>query len=769
MTVFTLDVEKTIKKSTAILRLVGVLNTETRQILMEAVDPLKESSEIREVIFNLDSLTHIDSRGQAALLSLHRYFTERDVSFRLVNVHDYVLRLFQVSNLVNLFEIGPAPEDEASLVHDRREALWRSHAFTTQLITALGEAVLGLDAEGRVLFANPSAEKLLGWDETELLGRSFTEAVNLRDLRGFPVHLKPSGPAGAEAGGHPVHRTDATLVTRDGQACEVEIVATAIYQYGDKIGQVLGIRDLTQRKQAQEELRRLFAAVEQAAEMIVVTDPEGVIQYVNPSFERTTGYSREEAVGQTFNLVKSGVHDQAFFSALWETIRAGKVWTGQFTNRRKDGSLYQEDATITPVQDSTGAITNYVAVKRDITQDILLEQQLRESQKFEAIAQLAGGVAHDFNNLLTSVIGNVQLARTRAKGDVQPYLQKAEQACMRGASLVQQLLLYSRKSPAEKEFLDINTIVREVAALSRETIDRRIEIVTDLGKDLPKVKADPAQMHQVLLNLILNARDAIQEIRNALDAAGETARAGNHLCRISITTCQESLDLAQVSTSLDAKPGEYVVLSVADTGAGMDAEVQRHLFEPFFTTKEVGKGTGLGLATVYGIVKGHNGWIEVQSLKGDGSTFRVHLPAAADFQTAGIETPGVLETRGGTETVLVVDDEDSICEVARDVLETHGYQVLVAHDGEEALAVYERESARIDLVLLDLSMPKLSGKEVMGRIRASHPEARMALTSGYLTEEFRETSGECVFIQKPFLVQDLLKGVRQALDNAPGK
>jgi anti-anti-sigma factor len=765
MTPIPFEVEKMVKRNTVILKLSGMLNTETRADLEPYVDDLNSSHNLQEVILNLDRLTHIDSRGLSTLLSMHRRFTERDIGFRLVNVNDYVLRLFQVSNLVNLFEIGPPPQDHASLVHDRREALWQSHAFTTQLLAALGEAVLGVDSDGKILFVNPAAERLLGWEEADLLGRSLVEALDPRDHSGRPVLMALTSHPALDLDQGPVVRVEVSLTKRSGEIAEVEWVATTIFQAGHRIGRVVGIRDLSQRRREQDEVKRLATAVDQAAEMIVVTDPEGVVQYVNPAFEKVTGYTREEAVGRRTNILKSGAHDPAFFEDLWKTIRKGQVWTGRFMNRRKDGRLYEEEATISPVHDASGAVINFVAVKRDITQEVLLEQQLRESQKFEAIAQLAGGIAHDFNNLLTSVIGNIQLAKIKKSGDVTAYLEKAEQACLRGASLVQQLLLYSRKTSSAKERISLNAIAREVLALARETIDRRIEFKVDLKQHLPLVRADSGQMHQVLLNLVVNARDAVEE-RCASESAQESSSGLSTDMRITVSTDVVTPEVHKVPTDALPPAEKYVVLTVADTGSGMDSKTRQHLFEPFFTTKEVGKGTGLGLATAYGIVKNHGGWVEVQSSPGIGSTFHVYLPADLTTPASQTSQPSLEPVPGGNETILVVDDETSICDVAKDILEAHGYSVLIALDGEEGLDVYSREMTGIDLVILDLSMPKLSGKEVLERLRILNPAVRVIISSGYLSGDIHSTASGCVFVQKPYRTEDLLRGVREALDDS---
>lgn len=762
-----LEVEHTLKKEAAIIRLDGALTTETRSLLESHVEEIRAYQGLREVLLNLNHLSHIDSRGLAALLAYHRYFLEHDIGFRLVNVPDNILRLFQVSNLVNLFEIGPPPENEASLVHNRRDALWQSHAFTTQLLAALGEAVLGLDAEGRVLFANPAAERLLGWDEADLLGRALGEAIVPRDSSGAVIPLG-SGAQGPPTQNALVRRLEASLVTREGEVLEVEMVITTIFQAGQNIGKVIGLRDVSGRKQAQEELKRLATAVDQAAEIIVITDPSGVIQYVNPAFEKITGYTREEAVGQNTRILKSGLQDDKFYQEMWNDLVSGKVWVGRFTNRHKDGRLYEEDATISPVHDSMGNLINFVAVKKDVTQEVAMEKQLRDSQKFEAIAQLAAGVAHDFNNLLTSIIGNIQLARTRPKGNISSYMEKAEQACMRGASLVQQLLLYSRRSAAEKEVLNLNAIVREVIALARETIDRRIEIVTHLNPHIPLILADPGQMHQVLLNLVVNARDAIQENLQHGKPSADHEGTTEPLLRITIETGFLELEATTEGPDLLHSPGEYARLTVSDTGVGMDAHTLEHLFEPFFTTKDVGRGTGLGLATVYGIVRDNGGWIDVSSEVGEGSSFSIQLPAQARSAAVTLRDVNSPVLQGGPETILVVDDEDDICEIARETLEEFGYRVLIARDGSEALEIFEVESAAINLILLDLSMPRLSGREVIRRLREKGAGVRIIVSSGYMTNDLKLKDLGCRFIQKPFQVDYLVQLVRETLDNPPG-
>jgi PAS domain S-box-containing protein len=361
------------------------------------------------------------------------------------------------------------------------------------------------------------------------------------------------------------------------------------------------IEDIAERKRAEEALVRLATAVEQAAESIVITDPDGIIQYVNPAFEFTTGYSRDEAIGRHSRLLNSGKQDSTFYADLWATIKRGDVWTGHFINRKKDGTVYEEEATISPVRDSSGNITNFVAVKRDVTKEVGLEKQLIHSQKMEAIGTLAGGIAHDFNNLLTAIVGYSQLAMGKLvqEDPLRSDIVEIEKAGQRAATLTSQLLAFSRKQVLQFKTLDLNALVTDLQKMLKRMIGEDIEIVALLNLELWSVRADPGQLQQVIMNLVVNARDAMP------DGGKLTIKTNN-------VDLDSEYDLAQ---------GSYVMISISDTGCGMDPETRSHIFEPFFTTKELGRGTGLGLSTVYGIIKQSGGSIRVDSELDHGTTF----------------------------------------------------------------------------------------------------------------------------------------------------
>ena len=540
------------------------------------------------------------------------------------------------------------------------------------------------------------------------------------------------------------------LQKKDGASFLGEISARRVQLDGDP-GIQVWIRDISGRRRSEEAQRRLAIAVEQAAEAIVITDIRGTIQYVNPAFEQIAGYSPDEVIGENPRILQSGEHDQAFYRKLWQTITNGKAWTGQFVNKKKDGTLYREDATISPVRDSSGKIVNYVAVKRDITHETQLQQQLLQAQKMEAIGTLAGGVAHDFNNLLQVVLGYSEiLLKGKQEGD-QDYagIKKISLAGERGADLVQSLLTLSRKVEPQLHPSNLNHEILQVQKLLSRTIPKTIKIDLHLSGDLELVQADPSQVGQILMNLGVNARDAMPD--------GGT---------LTVETANIELDEDYCATHLEVKPGGYVVLSVSDSGHGMGKETLSHIFEPFFTTKEPGKGTGLGLATVYGIVKQHGGHILCYSEPGHGTTFKIYLPSIQteeDLETPPIETA----IPGGTETILLVEDEEVLRELGTEILIGFGYEVITAGNGREALDIYQTDGKRIALVILDLIMPEMDGKQCLKEILGVNPKARILIASGYSENgPITRTSlaGAMGFVEKPYNMRKLLETIREVLD-----
>ncbi len=510
---------------------------------------------------------------------------------------------------------------------------------------------------------------------------------------------------------------------------------------------------LRQRAAAEADRVRLATAIEQSQDIVMVTDAQTVIQYVNPVFESITGYTCQEAVGRPPDFLDSHLQEPAFYEAMHRAIRSGQVWRGVFTNRRKDQSLYEQQTTICPVRDGQGKIVNYVALMRDITEQVRLERKLAQAQKMEAVGQLAGGVAHDFNNLLQAIEGYATLAfeNTPPQHLNREHLQEVLTASGRAAELVRRLLAFNRREAFHPAALELNVLIRELSRLLGRLIGEHLELVIRPAADLRPVLADAGQLEQVLVNLCVNSRDA-------MPSGG----------RITVSTRNADLDADFCAANPWAKEGQYACVEVADTGAGIAAEHMEHIFEPFFTTKDPGRGTGLGLATVYGIVRQHSGLIQVESELGRGTTMRVYLPVTEKALAAPVSesVPGLQP--GDGETVLLAEDDEQVRKLAVAVLTRAGYRVRVARDGEEAEARFLEAPAEVRLAVLDVVMPKRSGREVAERLRRIRPNLPILFASGYSPEQFPEKLAPgYLVLGKPFRPTELLARVRQLLGKTP--
>ena len=628
-----------------------------------------------------------------------------------------------------------------------RESEWR---FRELLKNISSIAVQSYGYDGTTYYWNQASEKIYGYTAEEAIGK------NLLDLI-IPPEMVPGVRQAirqmAETG-QPIPASELTLMRKDGSSVMV-FSSHAIVQPPGRPPELFCIDiDLTEFKRAEVFQARLAMAVEQSAETIVITDLEGTILYANPAFEKTTGYTRAEAMGQNPRVLKSGKHDAGFYRQMWNTIKGGEVWHGHLINKSKDGTLYEENATISPVRDRGGAIINYVAVKRDVTREMQLESQLRQSQKMETIGQLAGGVAHDFNNILAGMLLQVELLKMEGQlpAVVLEGLTNLRADADRATNLVRQLLLYSRRSVMQPRDLDLNEVVTNFSKMLRRVISEDITLQLQLHTNVLHLRADPGMIEQVLMNLAVNSRDAMPK--------------GGKLI---IETSKATLDAA-AARRLDAEAvlGDYACLSVSDTGTGIPPEALPKIFEPFFTTKDIGKGSGLGLSSVFGIVKQHKGCIEVDNRPGRGVTFKVYLPTlavvAAELGLV-IDRPAI---RGGTETILLVEDEDTMRKLTRQILEQHGYRVLESVNGVEALEIWRKHSELVKLLLTDVIMPEgISGSELASRIQAEQPGLKVVYMSGYSLDAIEgglDLGAGRNFIQKPFAPEPLLRTLRQTLD-----
>lgn len=523
------------------------------------------------------------------------------------------------------------------------------------------------------------------------------------------------------------------------------------------------------RSRLNKDRRLLSAAIQQTAESVIITDTDGTIVYVNPGFEQTTGYRRSEAIGKTPKILRSGEHDEAYYRDVWATLEAGKRWRGRFVNRRKDGTLYTVDSSITPVRDESGRVVSYVDVQRDVTHELQLEERYLQAQKMEAVGRLAGGIAHDFNNLLTAIKGYTGILLSavdavRSGGSTQPAsqqtgldpdtlsadLQEIDRATDQAASLVRRLMAFSRKQVLQPQLLDLNRVVTSAQGMLSRLIGEDIELVTKCNQNLVMTRADPSQMEQVIMNLAVNARDA-------MPGGG----------RLVLETYNRRLEGPPVEEHPGLESGTYAVLEVSDTGTGMEKEVLAHIFEPFYTTKEVGKGTGLGLATVHGIITQSGGAVEVSTEVGIGTTFRVYLPRATEAAVSQQETRDADVLPTGQETILVVEDEGFVRELTSRILRKQGYTVLAAGHPNEALRCCSEHDGAIDLLLTDVIMPGMGGPQLARTLSATYSGLKTLYVSGYTDDAIAQhgvLDDGVAFLQKPFTARALATKVRQVLN-----
>jgi PAS domain S-box-containing protein len=632
-------------------------------------------------------------------------------------------------------------------IQSRDAEVQRARTQLQTTLTSIGDAVLSTDAQGCIVFANAVAVSLLRWPLEEMAGRPIGEVFRIvNEYTRKPVES-------------PVERVlregiivglanHTVLIARDGTEVPIDDSAAPIRQDGRTVGVVLVFRDITERKRAQQDAGYLAAIVESSDDAIIGKTPAGVIQTWNRGAERVYGYPAEEVIGRPMMelLPEDRRHEE---SNILERLRTGeRIIHFETVRVRKDGKAIDVSLTISPIRDRSGQVVGISHVARDITEQKRAAEQIRHTQKLESLGVLAGGIAHDFNNLLTGILGNATLAMEDLPPDspaIAP-LDGVVAASERAAQLAQQMLAYSGKGRFLLEQMDLSARVRETLPLIRAAISSRVEVKLDLAESLPQIEADPGQMQQVLMNIIINGAEAVPE-----GSSGS----------VTVTTRAVRLGPDEVE---GATAGRYVEFRVKDTGCGMDAETRARIFDPFFTTKFTGRG--LGLAAVLGIVRGHRGAIQVESAPGQGATFRIFFPVATGTAAAP-EPEGTADAAasdGGL--VLVVDDEAMVRAVAKQALERHGYTVLLAENGAAGLELFRAEADRLRCVVLDLTMPVMSGEETLERMKQLRPVVPILLSSGFNESQAVERfqgKGLSGFLQKPYQAAGLVERVRMAI------
>jgi two-component system NtrC family sensor kinase len=658
-----------------------------------------------------------------------------------------VLGLGLASGLTALALLARERAAEARSRNRLENDLTEAQAEASRLGTVLDASTDGFlleDARGRVVGSNAAFARMWGLAGTLAPGM---DAIEIRER----LMAQVKDPGGALARG--LVTTFEVLDLWDGRVFERHHRPHP--EPGGLEGRIWTFRDITARARADQFVHRLSQAVEQSPVSILITDTAGTMEFVNARFTQVTGFELLEALGRNPRIMKSERTPPRMYEELWSTISSGEVWVGELQNRKKNGELFWERATIAPLRSPDGVITHYLGLKEDITVQKHLEAQLRHSQKLEAVGLLAGGVAHDLNNILQVINGYgtlmqmVQAPEDPNRNGLSEILKAADRA----AQLTHSLLAFSRKQVMNPRTLDLNGIVANVEKLLRRIVPADVKLEVLRGAEPLQVHGDLGQIEQVLLNLVNNARDAMP-----------------HGGSLGISTALFQWDEAFRNQCGFGKVGDYALLRVQDSGEAMDPGTLKRIFEPFFSTQELGRGTGLGLATIYGIVKQHEGYIIVESSAETGSAFSVYLPIATSALSVR-EEPALRENQiKGTETILVAEDEPSVRGLLEIILKKYGYGVLLAADGQEAVERFRAHREEVGMVLMDIIMPHKSGRQAYEEMRQERPGLKVLFISGY-TADFIKDRGdldhEMELLMKPVQPLVLLRKLREILDRRP--
>jgi two-component system, cell cycle sensor histidine kinase and response regulator CckA len=630
------------------------------------------------------------------------------------------------------------------------EALRQSEQRFRALVEKSRDGIMLIDERGVIRYATPASRLTFGYDPPDVLGKEFLGLINAEDRSSTRKQFARAISNAGEDVSHTFHAS-----ATDGSPRTIEMNACNRLDDPSVRAVVVNYRDVTERENAALALARQHALLEglfaSVPDIVCYKDRDLRFLGGNPAFEALLGCPIANLLGKTCEDLLVSDWAVRIRSIEPKVLMSGKTMREKEWVTYPNGRQALLDIAVSPLCGNDGAPVGLIITGRDVTEQNQLEEQLRQSHKLEAVGRLAGGIAHDFNNLLTVILGNLELIRTDAAGDDEPeLLASTERAAKQAANLTKQMLGFARRQPLRTATLDLNAIVQEVVGLLRRTIDQQIVIRLHPAADLRPVAVDPVQIQQVLMNLCLNARDAMQE--------GGT-----------LTVETANADVARPPESEGEGPaGGFIRVSVSDTGVGMTEEVRAKIFEPFFTTKDVGQGTGLGLAVVYGVARAHGGWVDCTSAPGSGSRFDVYLPRGitSDEVSAGPAVPSQAPARGRGEVVLLADDEPLVRALARNALERQGYRVLVAADGAEAVEVFERENGNIALVILDASMPVMSGQQACAAIRKLSPHTKVLFASGHPLTEIAPRDPSTGFLHKPYTPSSLAAAVQAIIETS---
>ena len=618
-------------------------------------------------------------------------------------------------------------------------------------INSASDGIISINSQGIIESFNMGAERIFGYPATEIIGKHFSMLLSSphRDIHNENIlrYLEASdtGPDGTKTGLKAQHR--------DGTIIPVELDVSKS-DYAGKLTYIVIIRDISERVRTADQLNKLSRAVSQSPVSVIITDAHGKIEYVNPKFTQISGYGYDEVIGKNPRILKSGDTPPEEYKKLWDTISSGGQWRGLLHNVKKNGDLYWESATISPIRNTEGTITHFLAVKEDITDRLETENQLAHALKLEATEHLTSGIAHDFNNLLTIITGNLQLLMAglgrRGNKEIREIIADAISASLDSSELIHRLLRLSRKEKLQAQGIDVNTIIRHIVRFLDRMLGETIAIKIDLQSDIQAIIADQNQLESALLNLAVNARDAMPD--------GGT---------LSVKTSRIVIEPDPGAGTKELEPGNYVAITVSDTGIGMDHDLINHACEPFFTTKETGKGSGLGLSMVYTFAKQSRGQLHITSAPGTGTTITLFLPES-DYEISDQTAEKITaHIPGGRETILVVEDNNNVRRFAVRSLGNLGYQIIETDNSDTAIEIISGNEQTIDLLFSDILIPgNKNGHELALWAIKQNPSMKVLLTTGTRTDMFDEKSilaAHIPLLKKPYSLEVLAQHIRELL------
>lgn len=647
---------------------------------------------------------------------------------------DFIKKPFDSGELLARIQVGRRLVEQQALMHC--------------LIDSIPDPIYMKDSRGLYLGCNAAYARFVGTEQDKIYSSAANDVLppgqaqesHMEDLRVLAngEAIETEGWVNS-AEGHDVYHSTVKIPYLESSAGSTGMIGLS--------------RDLTKRIEMEQEMRRLAVAVEQSTEAIMITGIDGTILYVNAAFELTSGYTPEEVIGQHPDLLKSGKHDDAFYEQLWNTISSGKTWEGELTNKKKDGSLYVEEAVIYPIRNDDNKVLNYVSISRDITQEREIEKHLRQQQKMNAIGELAGGVSHDFNNILTAILGYVALCMNQVEEDskMYGYLKEIVKAGDRATKLVRQILTFSRQEEQEFHPLELQPIIEDSVSMVQTTLKGNVTVEQDIDPGCGQINGDTTQLQQVMVNLCTNAGHALGK-----DEPGT----------LSVSLKQvELLGHKADDQTVDLDPGFYACITVKDTGTGMPPEVMERIFEPYFTTKKKGEGTGFGLSIVHGIVRKHRGTITVDSEEGAGTTFTLYFPLL--LETKEQEQQAInLSMPEGYGQILFVDDDEAVLSMGREILESFGYSVVTATNGKRGFETFMQNPNGFDALVTDYNMPETNGHELIKQVLSVRKDLPAILCSGYMEKvegEDLKNLGHAAYMAKPIDWRELSRVIQKEI------